>query len=368
MKILIAPDKFKGSLSALAVAEAIAKGIKRANPSYTCHLHPLADGGDGSVQVLSSFLDLEEIPVQVVDPLGKPLNVSYHLYEDTAFVELAQASGLVLVPESDRNPLETTTYGTGLLIRNAIEKGAKKVFLFLGGSATNDGGMGIAQALEVKFLAEDGKELEPKGKNLANVHQIIPSEKFSQANVQLYCLCDVKNPLLGPNGASFVYAEQKGATPQMVNQLEMGMKNFATVVEKQIGIGIDTIEGGGAAGGIAAGLYGLFHAKIQSGIDTILALSKFEERLKKVDLVISGEGRFDSQTLEGKVIKGVLDLCRAHEKELVLFVGQNLLSEEVWKHEGIKEVLAILTHAQNVEEAIQDAGRILEEMAFGYLK
>ena len=370
MNILIAPDKFKGSLSALEVAQAISKGIKRADASHECYIHPLADGGDGSVQVLTSYLDLREIFVPVSDPLGQPHQASYHIHEEgkSAFVELAQASGLVLVPASLRNPMETTTFGTGLLIQDALSKGATRVFLFLGGSATNDGGMGIAQALGTKFWDKNGKDLEPKGKNLGHIHQIIPSEVFSQVNVEMYCLCDVKNPLLGPNGASHVYAKQKGASSEMIAQLESGMRHFARVIEQVFGTAIDTIEGGGAAGGIAAGLHGIFNAQIRSGIDTILELSHFEDRLKGADLLISGEGRLDTQTLEGKVIKGVLDLCKAHQKELFLFVGQNQLHEECWKAEGIKAVQAVLDHAYSVEEAIQDAGKILEEMAFEYLK
>ena len=366
MNILIAPDKFKGSLSALEVAEAIAKGLKRANPKITCILHPLADGGDGSVQVLQSYLDLEEVTVQVPDPLGNPLQASYHIHGQEAFVELAQASGLVLVPEQQRNPLETSTYGTGLLIRDALEKGAKKIFLFLGGSATNDGGIGIAQALGMEFLDKKGNPLEPKGKSLGLIDRIIPSSYFTQTQSEICCLCDVKNPLLGPNGATYVYGPQKGASPAMADQLEKGMENFAQVVEKQFRNNIREIEGGGAAGGISAGLFGMFGANIQSGIDTLLELSKFEERLQESDFVISGEGSLDTQTLEGKVIKGVLDLCKVYSKELILFVGQNQLSQEIWKKEGINRVEAVLDYAKDVEDAIRNAGEILEEIAIKY--
>ena len=366
MNILIAPDKFKGSLSALEVAEAIAKGLNQALPEITCILHPLADGGDGSVQVLQSYLDLEEVTVQVPDPLGNPLQASYHIHGQEAFVELAQASGLILVPEQQRNPLETSTYGTGLLIRDALEKGAKKIFLFLGGSATNDGGIGIAQALGMEFLDKKGDTLEPKGKSLGLIDRIIPSSYFAQTQAEILCLCDVKNPLLGPNGATYVYGPQKGASPAMADQLEKGMENYAQVVEQQFRNNIREIEGGGAAGGISAGLFGMFGANIQSGIDTLLELSKFEERLQEADAVISGEGRLDTQTLEGKVIKGVLDLCKVYGKELILFVGQNQLADEVWQDQGVIGVTSILSHAKNVDDAIENAESYLAQITGEY--
>ena len=366
MKILIAPDKFKGSLSALEVAEAIAIGIQRALPSAILDLHPLADGGDGSVDILSSYLALTEIETSSKDPLGKPIHSSFHLGKDAAFIEMAKASGLVLLDPSDRNPLYTSTLGTGLLAREAMNHEVDTIYLFLGGSATNDGGMGFAQALGFRFIDHQGNELEPIGMNLGKVHRISIPPNPQHLLPKIVCLCDVKNPLLGPNGASHVFARQKGADDTMIESLEKGMEHFALVVENELGINIKTIEGGGAAGGIAAGLYGLCNAEIRSGIDTILSLSNFEEKLQESDIIISGEGRLDEQTLEGKVIKGVLDKCKAHQKELILFVGQNLLLPEVWQQEGIRNVSSVLSKASSIEEAIQKAAPMLENLAYEF--
>lgn len=365
MKIIIAPDKFKGSLTALEVSQSIERGIKKYDPMITCLLHPLADGGDGSLEVLKSHLDLTPVSLPVFDPLGRQMVAQYFISEEKAFVEMASASGLVLLKKEERNPLKTSTFGTGKMIADAIQKGCREIYLFLGGSATNDGGIGIAQALGFEFLAEDGRKLAPTGEHLGRITHIksdalIPGLKEST----IYCLCDVINPLVGPNGASHVYAQQKGADPEAIAFLENGMHQFAFVIEKQFNKAIKTIPGGGAAGGIAAGLFGLLNAQIKSGIGTILELSQFEQQLKTADIVISGEGKLDNQTLEGKVINGVSNLAKAQGTPLLLFVGQNQLDAKYYERMGVAGVFSVLENAKDIDDAINNASRILEELAF----
>ncbi|MEL6942247.1 MAG: glycerate kinase [Bacteroidota bacterium] len=319
MTVLIAPDKFKGSLSALEVGKAIENGIKKHDTSINCIIHPLADGGDGSVDILSNFLDVRRINVQVNDPLRRKIQTYYYLSEKTAFIELAAASGLVLLGKKERNPLKTSTYGSGQMILDAIQKGATKIFLFLGGSATNDAGIGIAQALGFRFLNQYDKELAPIGENLIHIQKIDTSQlKFPIEELEFNCLCDVQNPFCGEHGASFVYAAQKGADEKAILQLDEGLAHFAKIIQQQFAIEIQNVAGSGAAGGIAGGLLGLLNAKIKSGIDTILELSQFEEKLKTADILISGEGKLDHQTLEGKVVSGVATLARRYQKPLFL--------------------------------------------------
>ncbi|MEM0991779.1 MAG: glycerate kinase [Bacteroidota bacterium] len=364
MKVLIAPDKFKGSLSALAVAQAIEKGIKQHDASIDCILHPLADGGDGSVAILSHFLEVQRIDISVDDPLGRSIPCYYYLSDKSAFIELAAASGLVLLKAAERNPLQTSTYGTGQIILDAIQRGATNIFLFLGGSATNDAGMGIAQALGIQFLDKNGKALKPIGANLNHIHTIDHTQlRFPLSAIEFNCLCDVQNPFYGENGASHIYAAQKGADEKAIVVLDRGLQHFAQVIQAQFHIDIQTVAGSGAAGGIAGGLFGLLNAKIKSGIDTILAISRFEEKLKTADVVISGEGKLDTQTLEGKVVSGVAALAKQYQKPLFLFVGQHELSEEQQAVLGIQQVFSVIEQAANVEDAMERAGAILTQLA-----
>jgi glycerate kinase len=366
MKILIAPDKFKGSLTASEVAEAVAKGVSRFDPDIDCILHPLADGGDGSLAILGNYLDLEKITLEVSGPLGDPITAAYYRSGKTAFVELADAAGLVLLTPEKRNPLLTTTLGVGQLMRHAIQNGAREVYLFLGGSATNDGGAGIAHALGFQFLDKQDGAVFPSGKNLIQIDQIIAPADMAMEGVQFYCLCDVQNPLLGKSGASHVYAAQKGASGEDIEALEAGMRQLAKAIQEHAGPDVSTLPGGGAAGGVAAGMSGLLGAEIKSGIDTFLMLTHFEEQLKTADLLISGEGKLDSQTLEGKVINGVMNISQKHQKPLLLVVGQSELDKETLAGKGILDVLTVMSRCASVEEAVAHAGNIIESLVFDY--
>ena len=355
-RVLVAPDKFKGSLSAMEVCQAIAEGITHALPTVQCDLVPMADGGDGSVAVLADALGLEEIRLMVEDPLGRSIAASYYRSEDAAFVEMAVASGLVLLRPNERNPLETSSFGTGMLIRHALESGLSRVYLFLGGSATNDAGMGIAEALGFRFLGRNGESVSASGDNLGKVVHIMPPTTGILETAEIVCMCDVMNPLLGENGASHVYAQQKGATPAMVRQLEAGMVQFARRLQSFSDKPVGTLVGGGAAGGIAAGLVALCNADIRSGMEAIQRWMKLENRLQEADLVITGEGKLDTQTLEGKVVDGVLSLAARYKKETLLIVGVNALSHFPDTKYPPSTVLAVMDMAPNEESAMNQAG------------
>ncbi|MEM8526535.1 MAG: glycerate kinase [Bacteroidota bacterium] len=365
MNILIAPDKFKESLSALEVGKAIEKGIQQRLPNAKCILHPLADGGDGSISVLSSYFDFETIEVQTLDPLGKLINAYYYVANDTAFIELASASGIVLLKKEERDPRKTSSLGTGEMIVDALSKGIRKIFLFLGGSVTNDVGMGIAQALGFRFLDKNKKELFPCGENLIHVQKIDASDlKFPLEEIELTCLCDVQSLLYGKSGATHIYAAQKGASKADIEYLECGVQHFAKVIKEHLSIDIQQVIGGGASGGIAAGLVGMLGAKAKSGIKTILELTKFEEELIAADWVISGEGKLDAQTLEGKAVSGVSALVKKHRKPFTVFVGQHELSEKEQKILGIHTIFAVMDKAENLEDGLQSAEYYLQELAF----
>ncbi len=363
MNILIAPDKFKGSLSAIEVCKAIQTGLLQQNKNVKIHLHPMADGGDGSLEILSQHLTLKQRFVQVSDPLGREIETYYYTANKIAFIELAQASGLVLLDEKERNPLKATTLGTGQLIKHAIDWGYKEIYLFIGGSATNDGGMGIAAVLGTEFLDKDGRNLYPSGGNLAKVVTIRNNPFFYKKDVNITLLCDVTNPLYGTNGAAHVYARQKGADDAMIVELDQGMRQFSQLIHQQTGINIAELAGSGAAGGIAATLVPLYDAKIKSGIESLIELTHLEEQIQQADLVISGEGRLDTQSLQGKVVDGVASLCKKYQKPLMLFVGKNELSKQEQIQLDAVKIHSILEQTSNIDDAMKNGAAYLRNMA-----
>jgi glycerate 2-kinase len=356
--ILIAPDKFKGSLSAAEVAQAIARGIQQSYPLAHCILHPMADGGDGSLSILTDFLNGEIITVDSLDPLGRPIKASYLLVDKKAFIELAAASGIVLLEETERNPLLTSTRGTGLLMKDALTRGAEQLFLFAGGSATNEAGIGIAHGLGFRFLDQDHKELEPIGENLIRIAAIKAPKEFP--SFSLIVLSDVTNPLYGPNGAAQVYARQKGADADAIAWLENGLIHFANLVKGQFAISIETLEGGGCAGGVGAGCVALLGASIQNGFEALSQMTGLELRIQAADLVITGEGRMDTQSLQGKVVGSIAALCRMHQKRCMAVVGVNDLSEAKLEILGLDEVYAIMNVARDEQDAMANGAGYLE--------
>lgn len=363
MKILIAPDKFKGTLSAKQVCEAIAAGLEHRGDAFDITFHPMADGGDGSLQVLKDHLGLKERGVNTQDPLGRALTTSYFTSEDAAFIEVASASGLVLLTEAERNPLRTSTLGTGKMIVNAIEHGYQNIYLFLGGSATNDAGMGIAQALGFQFLDVENKLLPPTGGSLPKVASIKNQQLFDFSEIKITLFYDVANPLFGKYGAAYVYAPQKGATGEQVQYLDEGLIHICKLLEQHTGINVSEIPGSGAAGGIGAGLIALCGAQMSKGFTAIAELTRLDDKIQQADWVISGEGRLDEQSLQGKVIDGIADLCHQYQKPLSLFVGKNELPEDVLADLNIKGVFSIMDTAENTKDAMRNGSQYLETLA-----
>ena len=363
MKILIAPDKFKGSMSAQQVCVAIGNGLKKNDSSLDLIYHPMADGGDGSLEILSSHLSLNKNDIKTIDPIGKKISTHYFTSTDTAFIEVASASGLVLLSKDERNPLLTSTIGTGKMIADAILKGYQNIYLFLGGSATNDAGMGILTELGFHFLDKPQKKLLPIGENLSNVKFILHSPIFDLEKIKFTLLCDVNNPMFGKLGAAQVYALQKGATKNQIQLLDEGLKNFSTVLKKQTGIDPSQIPGSGAAGGIGGGLVSLLNAKLENGFESISQLTNLEKQIESADWVISGEGRLDEQSLQGKVVNGIAKLCIKHQKPFSLFVGKNELSKKHLESFHVKHIFSILKNAKNIDDAISNGGFYLEKFS-----
>ena len=362
MKILIAPDKFKGSLTAQEVCLAIQRGIHRYDPNVETILLPLADGGDGSLEVLQQYISSETIQVKVADPLFRTLSASYQLSDDKAYIEMALASGLVLLKESERNCLFTSTLGTGQLIADAIQRGAKEIFLFVGGSATNDAGMGVAQALGYRFLDKEGNALSPIGQSLSRVAHIDATQLlFDPSQIKVNILCDVNNPFFGPQGAAAVYAPQKGASPAVVKALDQGLRHFNQTLIQQGYTDLSQVAGAGAAGGLAGGALALLHAQIQSGIQFFKALTQLEAQLQSADLLFTGEGQLDMQTLEGKVLGGLATSAQAAQVPVIVICGQQLLHASVAA--SFQQVYSVLEISADLPEAMAQAAEKVEELA-----
>ncbi len=350
-------------MTALEVCESITKGLKKSSNAPVCVVHPLADGGDGSIDILADYLPLSIVNCSTTDPLGRKIPAHYYLSEKAAFIELAVASGLTLLAPKEQNPMNTSTIGTGELIKDAIEKGAKSIYLFVGGSATNDGGMGLAHALGFRFLDKNGSVLHPIGKNLNKVAQIDDSKvQIDFTKVQLTMLNDVSNPLLGTSGAAHTFAPQKGASPQETKLLEQGAKHFVMLLRKQYNINITNLNG--AAGGVSACLVGLLNAQIQSGIKKIMEWTHFEQAVLKADLVITGEGQLDAQSFVGKVVGEVVQLAQKNNKPLWLLVGRNELKDTELQAVQTNHILSIMDVAKNMDDALENGSIYLEQLAW----
>ena len=326
MKIILAPDSFKGSLTSMEVAEAMEIGIKRALPDAECTRIPMADGGEGTVQALLDAVGGELRHCIVTGPAGQQVEAAYGLLADgsTAVIETAAASGLALVDDNGRNPLLTTSYGTGELMRHALERGARKIILGIGGSATNDAGVGMAQALGAVFRDGEGRVLRENG--TGGTLQQIESMDLGGLHpgleqVQLLVACDVDNPLTGPDGAAHVFAPQKGADAAMVETLDNNLKHLAGVIERELGMDVDKVPGAGAAGGMGAGLLVFAGAELQRGIEIISKATAIETHLRMADLVLTGEGRVDFQTAFGKTPAGIARLAGEYGVPVVAIGG-----------------------------------------------
>jgi len=366
VKILIAPDSFKGSLTALQAAQAIENGIKHVMPDAETIKLPMADGGEGTIQSLVDATDGEIINCEVIGPLGNKLTGYFGLLgtTNTAVVEMAVASGLPLIPEAKRDPSKTTTYGTGELIKKALDHGAEKIIVGIGGSATTDAGMGMAQALGVKFLDKEDNELGYGGEELSRLHKIDLKDIDQRVkNTEFVVACDVDNPLYGKKGAAYVYGPQKGADNEMVKMLDNNLKHFAKIVKNELEIEIEEIPGAGAAGGLGAGLLAFLSAKLKPGIEIILNTSKFESYLDNVDLIFTGEGMIDEQTVYGKTPIGVAKKAKKYQIPVIGLAGSLGNKAELVLTEGIDAVFSILNLPISLNEAQNKTAEWLEKLA-----
>lgn len=363
MKIVIAPDSFKGSLSAIEVGKAIRKAIRKVDPKINTVLVPMADGGEGTVQSLVDASGGEIIETIVHDPLNRKIDSFYGIMGDgkTAVIEMAAASGLPLLKSEERDPLKTTSYGTGELIKDAMNKGCTKIILGLGGSATNDGGIGMAQALGFRFLDKKGKEIGPGGGELSNIHTINMSEVDNKiSGIEFVAACDVDNPLCGENGASNVYGRQKGASEKDVITLDNGLAHFASVVENQFGLDIKNFPGAGAAGGLGYAVLLFLKGKLERGIDIVTRATGLEEKMRGADLVITGEGKMDSQTAYGKTPMGVCQVAKKMNIPVIALAGSLGGNYKTLYSKGFDGIFSIIDKPMFLEDAMENSNELLE--------
>jgi glycerate kinase len=385
MKILIATDSFKGSLSAIQVARHIEKGILNVLPSAQIFKIPVADGGEGTIDAILSAKGGEKIWIDAHDPLNRKIKANYAILNDqtTAIIEMATASGLPLLTPVERNPLQTSTFGTGELLKNAVEQiqttltknpekklEKAKIVVCIGGSATNDAGAGMLQALGAQFLDKFGKEINVCGGNLKEIKNINLSKFLNLDSFELVVACDVENPLLGDQGASAIFAPQKGANPEKVQILEENICYFADLVENTFPNlkGLRHQKGAGAAGGLGYGLLAFLHAKMQKGVDIVMEITQLEQILKTFskenrDLVITGEGAIDYQTLFGKVPLGVARLAKKYDLKVIGIAGTLGKDYQTLYNQGFDSLFSITDKPMSLQEAIENADRLLESIA-----
>lgn len=357
MKLLFVSDSFKGSLSSEQTIALLTKAAEEIFPNCSCGGMPVADGGEGTAQAVVQAVNGRIQEADVQGPLGEQAHAFYgQLDEKRAVLEMACASGLPLVPEKERNPEKTTTFGTGELIRHVLDDGYRDISIAIGGSATNDGGMGCMRALGVKFLDKSGKELQGCGEDLIHVAEIDISgldPRILQSKITV--MCDVTNPLCGKDGATWTFGKQKGADESMQERLEAGMQNYRDVIKRQFDIDLDQIPGAGAAGGLGAALLVFLHGELKSGIETVLELIDFDRKLEDVSLVVTGEGRTDWQSCFGKVVQGVGDHCKKKGVPAAALVGSmGPGAEKIYEH-GICSIMTTVNGVMPLEEAMDHA-------------
>jgi glycerate kinase len=363
-RIVVATDSFKGSLTAAETCRIIAETIKAERSDMEIKTIPIADGGEGTAEAMLSAMKGKWIPCRATGPLPQmrvDAGFAWFEKEKISLVEMASANGLPLLKVHQRNPLKTTTIGTGELIKASLAKKPAKIFLAVGGSATVDGGTGAASVFGWRFLDEADRPLEPCGGSLADIRKIIPPKKpLRLPGIEV--LCDVENPLCGPKGAAGVFAPQKGATPKMVRQLEKGLENLAVLVRRQLGKNID-VPKAGAAGGLAAGAMAFFDAKLVSGINRLMDYTNLSAELKKADWVITGEGCFDSQSLDGKVVSGITKAAKKTDTRVAVICGSMKVKQQVYKKFGIDCAIPLKKAGQSLDYTIRNSRGLLKNAA-----
>jgi len=364
--ILLAPDSFKESMTAKEVCDAMERGIKKANKNITCIKVPMADGGEGTMQSLVDATGGKVYTIKVVGPLGNEVEANYGVLgdEETGILEMASASGLHLIPLVERNPLLTTSYGTGQLIKACLDHGVKKLLIGIGGSATNDGGSGVVQALGGRLLDSEGKEIGFGGgelDKLASIDLINFDRRLRDISVEV--ACDVNNQLCGEYGASNVFGPQKGATPEMIGVLDNNLGHYAKVIKEQLGIDVLEVHGAGAAGGLGAGLMAFLHGTLKKGIEMVIEYSHLEEKVINVDMVWTGEGSIDFQTQYGKTPLGVATVAKKYNKPVIALAGRIGEGIDVLYEKGIDSIFGIIKGASSLEEAMQNGKQNVENTA-----
>jgi glycerate kinase len=355
MNILIAIDSFKGSLTTTELAETISKGITDVSDKFKVQKTPIADGGEGTYKTLVQGLGGKTIVTKVSDPLFNEITAEYGILPDkTAVIEMAQSSGLPLVPKQLRNPMNTTTYGVGELIKDAIFRGVRSFIIGIGGSATNDAGIGMLSALGFKFKDALGNELKPVGSSLLKIKEIDSSGVLNELDeCEFLVACDVDNPLYGNNGAAFVYAKQKGASLEDIIELDKGLENFGNVVLNEKNIDISNVPGSGAAGGLGGGFLGFLNAKLESGTKIIFNKLDIENKVKNADIIITGEGKLDFQSIMGKAPIGVAKLAKKYDKIVIAFAG-SITEDAIAGHDyGITSMFSIIDSPMTLENAMK---------------
>lgn len=367
MKIVIAPDSFKGSLTALEVASAIEEGLYKYNKDFTIEKVPMADGGEGTVESLVSLTNGEIIIVEVKDPLMRDIKGFYGLLGDkkTAVIEMAAASGLPLLNQDERNPLIASTYGTGQLIKDALDRDCKNFIIGIGGSATNDGGTGMLKALGVKFLNKDNKELKDGAIELDQLYKVDMTnfdKRIFECDIKV--ACDVENPLCGENGASFIFGPQKGADKQMMKVLDENLHHYGEILESTFDMDVINISGAGAAGGMGAAFIAVIKAKLERGIDIVVRESKLSEKLEDCDLVFTGEGRIDYQTKFGKTPFGVAREARKKDIPVIALAGSIGEGTETLYEVGFDGIFSIIDKPMELDDAIKNGSELVKEAAY----
>ncbi|ATF10933.1 glycerate kinase [Brevibacillus brevis X23] len=366
MKIVIAPDSFKGSLTAKQVGEAIRSGIRRVLPQSELLVKPMADGGEGTMQCLVDATDGRILTATVNNPLGQDISAEFGILGDgvTCVIEIAAASGLYLISAADRNPLVTTTYGFGQLITAGLDQGCRKFILGLGGSSTNDGGAGMLQALGFLLLDQDDQPLSFGGGELSRLSRIDTSQvDMRLTDCQFVIACDVTNPFVGPNGASHVFGPQKGATPEMVLQLDDHLRHFADLIEETRGIAIHDLPGTGAAGGVAGALLAFLNGQLRSGIEIVIETTGLAEAMDKATLVITGEGQVDFQTAQGKTPCGVAQVAKRYGIPVIVLAGSIGTGIDALYEKGVSAVVSITNKPMTLDQSMREAASLLEQTA-----
>lgn len=368
MKIVLAPDSFKNSLTAKEVALSLRKGFEKVFPEADYVNVPMADGGEGTVQSLVDAKDGQLITETVVNPLGNQTDAHYGLIDDgkVAVIEMAEASGIQYINQFTQNPYITTTFGTGQLIRSAINKGARTIIIGIGGSATNDGGAGMAQALGAHLLDADGEELQYGGAMLQKLDRIDISDMLPELNdVKVVIASDVTNPLTGPNGASHVFGPQKGANPEMVEFLDQALSHYAKILKRDLNKDIETVSGAGAAGGLGAGLLCFTNSQMRSGVEIVIDYSGLKEKVKDADVVITGEGQIDFQTKFGKTPIGVAKATKEVNPDATVIAVAGSIGEKISELYplGIDAIFTCVPGVEELSQAIQNTDKNLQQVA-----